>query len=198
MSAPLPPWYDDLAGSLAEAWALLVRGAADRRHPFHTPQVATIGEDGAPSVRTVVLRAVAPARRTLRFHTDARSRKARELAAEPRIALHAYHPGAKIQLRLSGVATLHRDDSVADESWRATRPFSRACYRLAAAPGMTAEDPYAALAEAGEGPEAGREAFVAVTVSVARMEFLFLAASGHRRALFDWSGGALAARWLVP
>jgi hypothetical protein len=198
MSGPLPPWYDDLAGSLAEAWALLVRGAADRRHPFHTPQVATIGEDGAPSLRTVVLRGVEPARRTLRFHTDARSRKARELAADPRIALHAYHPGAKIQLRVSGVATLHRDDAVAAAAWAATRPFSRACYRVAAAPGTEAGDPYAALAETVEGEEAGREAFIAVTVSVERIEFLFLAAAGHRRALFDWSAGALAARWLVP
>jgi pyridoxamine 5'-phosphate oxidase len=198
MSAPLPPWYDDLAGSLAEAWALLVRGAADRRHPFHTPQVATIGEDGAPALRTVVLRGVEPSARRLRFHTDARSRKVRELAADPRVALHAYHPAAKIQLRLSGTATLHRDDAVADAAWAATRPFSRTCYRLAAAPGTAADDPHAALAEAGDGPEAGREAFVAVTVTVERMEFLFLAAAGHRRALFEWQGEALAARWLVP
>lgn len=198
MSAPLPPWYDDLAGSLAEAWALLVRGAADRRHPCHTPQVATLGEDGAPSLRTVVLRGVEPGARRLRFHTDARSRKVRELAAEPRVAIHAYHPGAKVQLRLAGTAVLHRDDAVADRAWASTRPFSRACYRLAVAPGSVAEDPYAALAQAGEGPEAGREAFVAVTVSVARLEFLYLAAAGHRRALFEWPEGRLAARWLVP
>jgi hypothetical protein len=198
MRAPLPPWYNDLAGTLAEAWAMLVRGAADRRHPFHTLQVATIGEDGAPSVRTVVLRAAAPGERTLRFHTDSRSRKARELAADPRVALHAYHPAAKIQLRLSGTATLHRDDAMADSAWAATRPFSRACYRLAAAPGTAVDDPDAALAEAGSGPEAGREVFVAVTVSVARLEFLFLAAAGHRRALFAWRGEALEARWLVP
>lgn len=198
MSAPLPSWYDDLDGSLAEAWAQLVRGAADRRHPFHTPAVATIGEDGAPAVRTVVLRGVAPSKRTLRFHTDRRSRKARELAADARVAVHAYHPAAKLQLRLSGHATLHSDDWVADAAWAATRPFSRLCYRVAAAPGTPAADPYAALAEAGEGGEAGREAFVAVTVAVARMELLYLAASGHRRALFDWTGGALAASWLVP
>lgn len=177
---------------------MLVRGAADRRHPFHTPQVATVGEDGAPSVRTVVLRGVEPAARRLRFHTDRRSRKARELAAEPRLAIHAYHPAARIQLRLWGTATLHRDDAVAEAAWAATRPFSRACYRLAAAPGSPADDPQAALAVSGDGPEAGREAFLAVTVSVARMEFLHLAASGHRRALYDWSSGALEARWLVP
>lgn len=177
---------------------MLARGAADRRHPFHTLQVATLGEDGAPSVRTVVLRAVEPSARRIRFHTDARSRKARELAAEPRLAICAYHPAAGIQLRLWGEATLHRDDGVAEAAWAATRPFSRACYRLAAAPGTPAPDPYAALTEAGEGAEAGRAAFLAVTVAVARMEFLHLAASGHRRALYDWSSGALEARWLVP
>jgi pyridoxamine 5'-phosphate oxidase len=162
MSAPLPPWHDDLPGSLAHAWATLVRGAADRRHAFHTPSVATIGEDGGPRVRAVVLRGVEPATRTLRFHTDARSAKARELVADPRIAIHAYDAGAKLQLRLEGQATLHRHDAVAEAAWAATRPFSRACYRVATAPGTPADDPLSALTEAGEGEEAGREAFVAV------------------------------------
>ncbi len=198
MSAPLPPWHDDLAGSLAHAWAMLVRGAADRRHAFHTPSVATIGRDGGPRVRTVVLRGAEPATRTLRFHTDARGNKAAELAADPRIAVHAYDAGAKLQLRLDGRATLHRDDEVAAAAWAATRPFSRACYRVATAPGTPADDPVAALAEHGEGAEAGRAAFVAVTVAVERLEMLHLAASGHRRSAFDWRGGELAATWLVP
>lgn len=195
---PLPPWHDDLAGSLAHAWAMLVRGAADRRHAFHTPTVATIGRDGAPRVRTVVLRGADPAARTLRFHTDARSAKAAELAADPRIAIHAYDAGAKLQLRLEGIAALHRDDGVADAAWAATRPFSRACYRLATAPGTPADDPLTALAEDGAGEEAGRDAFVAVTVAVARLEMLHLAATGHRRSAFAWRGGELAATWLVP
>lgn len=194
----LPAWHDDLAASLAHAWAMLVRGAADRRHAFHTPSVATIGTDGAPRVRTVVLRGAEPATRTLRFHTDARSGKAAELAADARVALHAYDPGAKLQLRLEGTARLHRHDAVADAAWAATRPFSRACYRLATPPGTAADDPVAALVEAGEGEEAGREAFVAVTVAVSRLEMLHLAASGHRRSAFDWRGRALAATWLVP
>lgn len=194
----IPPWYNDLPASLAQGWALLVRGAADRRHPFHTPAVATIGADGAPRVRTVVLRGASPPSRRLRFHTDARSAKAAELAADPRIAVHAYDPGGKIQLRLSGTATLHTDDDVADAAWTATRPLSRACYRVATPPGAPADDPVAALTEIGDGREAGRAAFIAVTVTVARMEWLYLAAAGHRRALFDWSGDALDATWLVP
>jgi hypothetical protein len=198
MAEPTPPWYDDLPGSLSQAWALLVRGAADRKHAFHTPSVATIGADGSPRVRTVVLRGASPPSRRLRFHTDARSAKAAELRADPRIAVHAYDPGAKIQLRLTGRATLHRDDEVADAAWKATKSFSRACYRVTAAPGTPTYDPIAALAEAGNGDEAGREAFIAVAVAVERIEWLYLAAAGHRRALFDWSGDSPAATWLVP
>ncbi|WP_291299271.1 pyridoxamine 5'-phosphate oxidase family protein [Elioraea sp.] len=198
MAEPTPPWYDDLPASLAEAWALLVRGAADRKHPFHTPAVATIGADGGPHVRTVVLRGASPPARRLRFHTDARSAKATELRARPRIAVHAYDPGGKIQLRLAGTATLHTNDDVANAAWKATKPLSRACYRVATAPGSHASDPVAALAEIGDGDEAGRAAFIAVTVTVVRMEWLYLAAAGHRRALFDWSSGSLRANWLVP
>ncbi len=198
MSAPLPPWYDDLAGSLGEGWAQLVRGAADRRHPCHTITAATTGLDGAPQLRTVVLRAAEPEARRIRFHTDARSHKVAELDADPRIALHAYNPFVKIQLRLWGTATVHRDDELAAAAWARTRPFSRACYRLAQGPGTPVPDPSTGLAETGEGPEAGREAFVAVTVAVSRLEFLFLASAGHRRALYRWSSPALEARWLVP
>ncbi|WP_144299927.1 pyridoxamine 5'-phosphate oxidase family protein [Elioraea rosea] len=198
MSAPLPPWYDDLAGTLAEGWAQLVRGAADRRHPCHTITVATAGLDGAPQLRTVVLRAAEPSARRMRFHTDARSRKVAELEADPRIAVHAYNPAAKIQIRLWGRATVHREDEVAATAWARTRPFSRVCYRLAQGPGTKVPDPSTALAEAGEGPEAGREAFVAVTVAIARLEFLFLASAGHRRALYDWATGGQEASWLVP
>jgi pyridoxamine 5'-phosphate oxidase len=73
MSAPIPSFYDDLDGTLAEAWRLISRGVADRRSPFHHPVVATIGGDGAPQARTVILRACDPAAQRLRFHTDARS-----------------------------------------------------------------------------------------------------------------------------
>ncbi|NBR79124.1 MAG: pyridoxamine 5'-phosphate oxidase, partial [Alphaproteobacteria bacterium] len=60
---------------------MLERGAADRRSAFHTPTVATIGLDGRPRLRTIVLRACDTANRSLRFHTDARSDKINELRA---------------------------------------------------------------------------------------------------------------------
>ncbi|MDW8443320.1 MAG: hypothetical protein RML45_02665 [Acetobacteraceae bacterium] len=62
-----------LAALLDDTWRGLVRAAADRRHPWRTPVLATVAADGAPNARTVVLRAVDPITRRLRLHTDRRS-----------------------------------------------------------------------------------------------------------------------------
>lgn len=194
----LPPFYDDLDATLAEAWRLLVSGAGDRRTGFHTPVLASVRGDGRPAARTVVLRSVDPDLRSLRFHTDRRSMKFEELAAEPRVSMHFYDPTAKAQLRVDGLASRHAADELADLAWRQTRPMSRVCYRVSPAPGLPIENPTEAVTEgAGENAD-GRENFAAITVAVETIEWLYLAARGHRRARFRWQDGALDATWLVP
>jgi hypothetical protein len=194
-----PSWYDDLGGTLEHAWALLARGVADRHSGFHTLQVATIGPDGAPRLRTVVLRGVDVSARTIRFHTDARSPKVEDIAADPRVALHLYDKGTKIQLRLTGTARVHREGAVADAAWAGTRDFSRICYRVARAPGEPIPEPRDGLPPTGHpDAEAGREAFRVVVTHVATLEWLYLAHAGHRRALFSFDGANPAATWLVP
>jgi hypothetical protein len=191
---PRPGFADELEATLAEAFRLLARGVADRRHPFHTPTLATLGADGAPRARTLVLRGFDAAARTLRLHTDARSAKHAELAAEPRCALHAYDAGAQIQLRLAGRASLHRDDTLADAAWAASRPFSRLCYAAPEAPGAVLAAPPPAPRE-GE----GRANFAAITLRFEELDWLWLDAAGHRRARFSWSGDAPPrAEWLAP
>jgi hypothetical protein len=200
MSAPRPSFYDDLDGTLAEAWRLLARGVADRRSAFHHPVVATVGLDGTPRARTVILRGCDAVRRVMRFHTDARSQKIKEIASRPDAALHFYDPAAKIQLRLAGRAVAHRDDAVADAAWAGSRLFSRQCYGVAPGPGtpITAGGDFTLPDTSEEATAGGRAQFVAVTVHVDRLEWLYLAAAGHRRARFDWTGGALRAEWLSP
>ncbi len=191
-------FYDDLAETGAEAWRLLARGVADRRAALHTVQLATLGLDGAPRLRTVVLRGVDPAAGTLRVHTDARSSKVAELAAEPRVELHGYDARAKIQLRLRGLAEVHAAGPVADAAWAATGQGSRASYRAPVPPGSPITAPVDGEPVAGDGPEAGREAFRAITVTVARLEWLYLAARGHRRAAFLRDGDGWRGAWLAP
>jgi pyridoxamine 5'-phosphate oxidase len=190
-----PSFYDDLAGTLDEAWRVLGRGAVDRRSPLHTPAVATTGIDGQPQVRTVVLRGVDKPNRTLRFHSDARSGKFAELTADPRIAVLGYDAGHKIQLRVTGRATLHTGDNTAAAAWAKSQAMSRMCYRQAEAPGTA----LAVSAPAGPLLDDGSEHFVVVSVAIHAIEWLYLAHAGHRRARFVWTDGELtAATWLAP
>jgi pyridoxine/pyridoxamine 5'-phosphate oxidase len=194
-------YYDSLDGSLAHAWRLLARATADRRSGFRTVQIATVAEDG-PRVRTVVLRGAEAAERLVRVHTDTRAAKVGEIAANPIVEICAYNAQAKIQLRLRGKATAHRDDAVADAAWAATAPFSRVCYRAPIGPGAPIAEPGEADPTERERDPAdvdhGRDAFVAVTVDVTRLEWLYLAAHGHRRAVWDWDGEGWRGRWLAP
>ncbi len=187
----------DLPGTLAEAFRLLSRGVADRRHPFHTPTLATLAADGAPAARTVVLRGFDTTARQLRIHTDRRAAKVAELAAHPRASLHLYDAGAAVQLRLTCLASLHDAGPVADAAWAASRDFSRMCYAIDPAPGTPCTTPPPAPLDA----EAGRANFCAVLLRIDALEWLHLAAGGHRRARFTWprdGQGPPDATWLVP
>lgn len=191
-------FYDDLDGTLEEAWRMLEDGVVDRRAPFHTPTVASLSLDGAPSARTVVLRRVSWAERWLQAHTDRRSEKAREVLADPRVSLHFYDPRAKVQLRIGGLANLYTEDAVAEEAWARSCHFSRECYRIEPGPGTPLADPHEAVIPQVENPEAGREHFAVLRVRAQTLEWLYLAARGHRRARFDWNGEEMDARWLTP
>jgi pyridoxamine 5'-phosphate oxidase len=193
-----PAFADDLALTLGEAWASLDRGVRKRRSPFHTPAVATIGLDGRPRLRTVVLRAADADRRLLRFHTDIRGEKVAEIRREDRVALHAYDPGAKFQVRVEGRAGIHADDALADNAWEFSKLMSRACYGTQFRPGVPIEraEDFAIPSEEEE-ISAGRENFSVVLVRVERIETLYLARAGHRRAVFEL-GETVKARWLAP
>jgi pyridoxamine 5'-phosphate oxidase len=200
MTRATPDFYEDLDAALAESWRLLARGVADRRSPFHHPTLATVGLDGTPQARTVILRGCDPARRMLRLHTDTRSRKAAELEARPEAALHAYDPVAKIQLRIAGRIVLHHADAIADAAWAASRPMSRQVYGIAPGPGtaIAAGGAFALPPPTEDGTAGGRAQFVVAALEVATLEWLYLALEGHRRARFDWTAGALRRTWLAP
>ncbi|CAH0268244.1 pyridoxamine 5'-phosphate oxidase family protein [Roseomonas sp. CECT 9278] len=181
--------------ALAIAFDCLAAGAADRRSAFHTPTLATRALDGAPSLRTVVLRRFDRAARVVSLHTDRRSPKAAEIAAEPRVALHGYDAGRQVQLRLAGAARLHVDGALVEAAWAASRATSRATYATAQGPGA----PVPAPPPAPRDTEAGRAHFAVVTLRIDALDWLQLAAEGHRRARFAWDpAGVLSAGWVAP
>ena len=190
-----PPFFDDLDASLAHAWRLLTRGVNDRRSGFHTPAIVTVGLDGAPAMRTVVLRHVDEAQRRIRFHTDARAPKLAELAREPRLGALFYDFKSKLQLRLNGQAMIHAPGTaLALECWEQSQEKSRLCYAQLAAPRSDLTRPEQGDAR-GSG---GVEYFSVVVIEVQKLEWLYLHHEGHRRAVFDWRDGAWSKQWVAP
>lgn len=186
---------DALQEVCAEAFRLLSRGVADRRSPFRTPALATLGADGRPRVRTVVLRAFDPVARRIVVHSDVRAAKVNEVAADPRAALHVWDDGRQVQVRLDGAATLQA--SAARAEWNRLPAGSKSTYSVRPRPGDALADPATADADRLDEGEAFAN-FAVIHLDVTGMEWLHLARDGHRRAAFTWGPDGMQADWLVP
>jgi pyridoxamine 5'-phosphate oxidase len=101
--------------ALALSW---LPGPGDPERP--QVQLATVDADGAPDARTVLLTAADEG--GFAFHTDARSRKAAHIRAEPRVALVVLWPGFTRQLVIRGVA-VPQDPDAARTAYAARSPY---------------------------------------------------------------------------
>lgn len=198
---------DDLDAVLVDIWQRLGRAAKDRRAAMHTPVVATITAGGYPSQRVMVLRAFDRASATLRFHTDARAAKVDQVGDGSPVSVLAYDPGAKRQFRLSGIARIETDSVAADGAWAEATLFARRCYLADPAPGTLSNAPVSGLPADIEGRKPddddevapGRANFALLMAKIDTVEFLHLAHTGHRRALFRQADdGQWHGQWLVP
>jgi pyridoxamine 5'-phosphate oxidase len=198
--------YHNLDAALKEGWRMLSAGVVNRHSSFHHANIATVTEDGRPNNRVMILRGADPALRILRFHTDRRSHKFAELYKNPHICALVYDPIEKIQLRLDGKVSLHTDGAIADDAWERSRAMSRACYSIMPSPGTSIEagDDFKVIGlnfqhEDTETGQEGRENFAALIIHVQKMEWLYLAAAGNRRAAFSWDeAGRVSGQWLAP
>ena len=194
--------HDTLPETLDRAWACMIAGAAPGKSRFSMAQVASIGLDGAPRARTVVIRHVDAKAREVTFHTDRRSPKVKELQADPRVTIIGYDMEAGLQVRFEGDARLHIGDSEAMLAWSAARDQSRIAYRLDHAPGAPLETPSeGAPSDAARAPgdqKIGFDHFCRVTVKVTKVDWLDLDAAGHRRAVHRASEHGWESAWVAP
>jgi hypothetical protein len=195
----------DLAALEKDCWIRLLNASLSYKNPFHNPVVANISCKGV-NLRTVVLRKVDIKTKELFFHTDIRSGKWNELLENNSISWHFYNPSGKLQLRLSGIVTLHQYDSIADEAWGNSKMSSRKVYSGEFGPSTIIEIPASGLPAKFESAdptpeesEIGRKYFGVVSTKINWMEWLWLNSKGHRRASFIYSNTEnLTATWLVP
>ena len=193
--------------TLSKIFAMLTRGVVDRKSPFHTPTIATIGIDGSPQARIIVFRKFLPDERILLFHTDLRSPKIVEIERDRKITWLFYHPNEKIQVRISGKAKIHFDanDTLKLKQWQGTWNFGRRCY-MGEAPSQIAQSATSGMCEAiaeveptTEESEVGFTNFAVISTKINSIDCLELHAKGHRRSLFTWHiNGELEMNWLTP
>ncbi len=196
-SSPAPtPAMNDLLHSI---WESLHAGAGAGRSPFSVLQAATVGVDGNPKVRTIILRDVNESLARLSFHTDIRSDKVRELRGRPAISMHGYDAERLVQIRLEGVASFMTDEAEKLAVWKSSRPRTLILYRSPIASGSVIEDPAQAQAPDAADPMSGYENFCLVHVSVQRIDYLDLSSEPHHRAQFQLRDkGAFEGHWVAP
>lgn len=179
----------------SESWGWLVTATVDRDDPFRTPVVATVGLDGIPQARTVVLREADSAAWTLEFYTDVRSAKHDELVKFQAVTWLFYDAARSIQLRATSTASVHVDDSIADRAWASSGLPSRAAYVSERSPGSAIDAPAPGVFLQDEAAaEHGRTNFCTVRCRVRELDILQLHPSGHRRACVRADG----AQWRAP
>jgi hypothetical protein len=169
-------------------WSLLEAATRDRAASWRLPVLATIGPDGAPRARTVVLRGVERAAAGLVLHSDRRAGKIVDIERDGRVALTFHDPVSALQLRAEGAAALVVDGDVLDRAWARVPEGSRPNY-------ASVDPPGAPLGGAGAIAD-GRPNFAIIRVELRRLEWLWLAPGGHvrgesRREADDWVQQAL-------
>ncbi len=167
---------NDLKAFHGDAWALLERGVADRRSPARHPTFATVSPQGRPEARTVVLRAARRADAEIEVHSDTRAAKIAALEQTPHAAIHIWHPGHRLQIRLMTRVHVAGGASV-KAKWDRVPDGSRTAYGAEPTPGTR-------IAEAGAYTHAPKlENFAVLTCAIEEMELLHLG-DPHRRARF--------------
>lgn len=190
----------DAEGCYGRIAGWLHAGLQSPAHPFHLLAAATVDPDGAPDVRTVVMRGFDPEVREVRFFTDARAQKLDHLRREPRVSLLFYDPAVRLQVRIPAAAAIHHEDGAAAAAWGSSPEATRDPYAALDGPGAVLDwDAPAAYppTPAVDDPTAFGN-FVLVACRFDAMDVLELNPAGHVRVRFAWADGGLRMARVAP
>ncbi len=199
-----PDYYNDLDKIYLKIWELLKIGLQNRDLPFHIP-IFICGNKEKFDGRIVVLRGVDEKEKKIWFHSDIRSNKIKILKSSPDATFLFYDKSEKIQLRISGNIKINYQNHISRKSWGKTAHMSRQCYLGNKAPGSDTSLPTSGLTVdvdnlkfTKEESEKGYKNFCVIETFIESIEWLYLAAKGHRRAYFSLKNNSLEKKWLIP
>ena len=196
-------YYEDFTEIQKKVWDLLTDAVKNRNSEFRTP-VFICGDNKDLDGRVVVLRKADPNNNFIQFHSDIRSSKINKIKKNPSCSILFYGKEEKIQLRLKIDCEINYKNQVTKESWEKTGHVSRKCYLVTDSPGTISQKPTSGLNGkfndfdfTKEESEQGYENFCVIKCKIRSIEWLYLAAKGHRRALLKL-GKTNEFKWLIP
>ena len=197
-----PSFYEDFIGIKTKIWSMLDNAIKDRSSQFRIP-VFICGDQDDFDGRIVVLRKSDQSNNLIQYHSDIRSNKIAKLKNNKNASMLFYDKDEKIQVRLKVECTVNHDNEITKESWLKTGHMSRKCYLVDNGPGTESPYPTSGLKPeldnfefTMEQSEAGYKNFTVIQCRIKSMEWLYLAAKGHRRAKFDLKNNK--EYWLIP
>ena len=197
-----PTYYEDFIKIKNKIWSMLDNAIKDRSSPFRIP-VFICGNQDDFDGRIVVLRKSNQSNNLVQYHSDIRSSKIAKLKNNKNASMLFYDKEEKIQVRLKVECTINHDNDITKESWLKTGHMSRKCYLVDNGPGTESPSPTSGLKPeldnfefTMEQSEAGYKNFTVIQCKIKSIEWLYLAAKGHRRARFDLENNK--EHWLVP
>ena len=197
-----PAYYEDFNEIKKKIWLMLNDAITNRASQFRIPTFIC-GDQSDFDGRIVVLRKSDQLNNTVQFHSDIRSDKIEKLKKNPKAAMLFYDKDEKIQVRLKIECVVNHNNGITKESWSKTQHISRKCYLVDNGPGTETDLPTSGLKPeldnfdyTKEQSEEGYKNFTVIQCKIKSIEWLYLAAKGHRRAKFDIENNKQS--WLVP
>ena len=198
-----PVYYEDFSEIEKKIWTLLDDAVTNRTSPFRIP-VFICGNQNDFDGRIVVLRKSDQSNKLLQFHSDIRSDKIIKLKNNNNASMLFYDKEEKIQVRAKVECTISHKNEVTKQSWLKTGHMSRKCYLVDNGPGTESATPTSGLKPeldnfdfTMEQSEEGYKNFTVIQCKIKSLEWLYLAAKGHRRARFEFSDYTKG-YWLIP
>jgi pyridoxamine 5'-phosphate oxidase len=198
-----PAYYENLTEIKEKIWLLFEDAVNHRSSSFRLP-VFICGDQANFDGRIVVLRKSDQSNNLIQFHSDIRSDKIAKLKKNKNSSMLFYDKEEKIQVRLKVECVINHINDVTKESWLKTGHMSRKCYLLDKGPGTESPIPTSGLKSeldnfefTIEQSEEGYKNFTVIQCKIKSLEWLYLAAKGHRRAKFEFSDYTKG-YWLIP
>ena len=198
-----PSYYENPKEIEKKIWSLLTNAVKDRSSDFRTP-IFICGNEKDFDGRVVVLRKADQKNNFIQYHSDIRSTKIEKIKKNSNCSILFYGKKEKIQLRIKVNCEVNYNNQVTKESWEKTGHISRKCYLVTKGPGTESNIPTSGLNTkfdnfdfTKEQSEKGYKNFSVIKCEIKSIEWLYLAAKGHRRALIDM-GIPKKFTWLIP